>query len=259
MRLAALWLAMALVLAAVAAPARATRRVLYLTHSAGFKHSVLPLTEKLLPEFGRSLGGFETVVTQDCGQIVPENLRNFDAVVFYTTGELPISEEGRRGLLDFVRGGKGFVGVHSATDTFYKWPEYGEMIGGYFDNHPWHADVAVRVEDRAFPATRHLGAAFRIHDEIYQFKSWSRGRTHVLLSLDPSSVDLAAKGVNRSDRDFALAWCHPYAGGRVFYTALGHRDEVWRDPRFQKLLVGGIAWAMGDASAAVKLGTRPPP
>ena len=81
--------------------------------------------------------------------------------MFYTTGELPISEEGKKALLDFIKRGKGFVGIHSATDTFYKWPEYGEMIGGYFDGHPWHTDVTVRVEDRTFPATAHLGESFR--------------------------------------------------------------------------------------------------
>lgn len=256
MRLRAVLAALALIVVASASPARATRKVLYLTHSAGFKHSVLPLTEKLLPEFGRTLGGFETVVTQDCSRISPQNLEGFDAVVFYTTGELPISDEGKKGLLDFIRRGKGFVGVHSATDTFYKWPEYGAMLGGYFDHHPWHTDVTIRVEDRSFPATKHLLDTFRIRDEIYQFKDWSRERTHVLLGLEPSSVDLAAKNVHRNDRDFALAWCHPYGKGRVFYTALGHRDEVWQDPRFRTLLVQGIAWAIGDVKADVKLGTR---
>ena len=120
------------------------------------------------------------------------------------------------------------------------------MIGGYFDGHPWHTDVTVRVEDRTFPATAHLGESFRIKDEIYQFKNWSREKTHVLLSLDPGSVDLNAKNVHRTDKDFALAWAHPYGKGRVFYSALGHRDEVWQDERFQKMLVNGTL--VGDGS-----------
>lgn len=110
---------------------------------------------------------------------------------------------------------------------------------------PWHTTVGVRVEDAEHPATRHLPPRFEITDEIYQFRNWSRDRVHVLLSLDPASVDLAAAGVNRTDRDFALAWTRRHGKGRVFYTALGHRPEVWRDERFSRHLLGGILWAMG--------------
>src|SRR5262249_41715904 len=91
-------------------------------------------------------------------------------------------------------------------------------------------------------ATRHLGDSFKITDEIYQFRNFSRDKVHVLLSLDASSVDLTKPGVHRTDKDFALAWTSEYGRGRVFYTALGHRDEVWRDERFQKLLVGALQW-----------------
>ena len=140
--------------------------------------------------------------------------------------------------------GRGLVGVHSATDTFYKWPEYGEIMGGYFDNHPWHEEVGVIVEDREHPSTKRLPERFRITDEIYQFKSWSRDNVHVLIRLDPDTVDLTKKGVNRTDRDFGLSWTNTYGEGRSFYTAFGHRKEVWDDPRFQTLLVEGIRWAM---------------
>jgi type 1 glutamine amidotransferase len=243
---------------APAGSAQREQKLLFLTHSAGFKHAVIPLAEKIMPEIGKSLGSFETTVTQDCATISESNLRNYSAVMFYTTGELPITEEGKKALLDFVKSGKGFVGVHSATDTFYKWPEYGEMIGGYFDRHPWHTDVTVRVEDRTFPATAHLGESFRIKDEIYQFTNWSREKTRVLLSLDTNSVDLNAKDVHRTDKDFALAWAHPYGQGRVFYSALGHRDEVWQDERFQKFLVNGVLWAMGVKKSEVKIGNPQP-
>jgi uncharacterized protein len=248
-------LAAVVVVLAPASSGQREQKLLFLTHSAGFKHPVIPLAEKIMPEIGKSLGSFETTVTQDCGAISEPNLKNYGAVMFYTTGELPLSEEGKKALLDFVKSGKGFVGVHSATDTFYKWPEYGEMIGGYFDGHPWHTDVTVRVEDRTFPATAQLGESFKIKDEIYQFKNWSREKTHVLLSLDPDSVDLNAKNVHRTDKDFALAWAHPYGKGRVFYSALGHRDEVWQDERFQKFLVNGILWAMGVKKSEVKIGS----
>jgi type 1 glutamine amidotransferase len=226
------------------APARAIPRVLYLTHSAGFTHDVLPLSEQILRDVGMRTGAFDVTATKDCALISPEALRGWDAVVFYTTGELPMNDNQKRALVDFVRGGKGFVGIHSATDTFYNWSEYGEMLGGYFDGHPWHQSVRVRVEDQQHPSTSHLQQGFTITDEIYQFRNWSRDRVHVLLSLDPASVDLTKDGVKRTDRDFALAWTRDFGAGRVFYTALGHEADVWRDARFQQHLLGGIQWAL---------------
>ncbi len=243
---------LSLLLTACAATARtrddsanAPRKVLYFTLSAGFKHDVLPESERILRELGRRSGRFEVTVSQDPAMLSARELAKYDALVFYTTGELPIDARQKQDLLDFVEGGKGFVGVHSATDTFYQWPAYGRMLGGYFDKHPWHEEVTVKVEDREHPATRHLGERFDITDEIYQFKDWSRDDVHVLLSLDPDSVDLTLPDVHRTDRDFALAWTRQQGQGRVFYTALGHRSEVWNDPRFQRLLVGGVLWSMG--------------
>lgn len=225
-------------------------RVLYLTHSAGFKHDVLPLTEEVMRDLGKRSGAFDATVTQDCSLISEPSLKNYAAVVFFTTGELPMDEAQKKALVEFVRSGRGFVGIHSATDTFYKWSEYLELVGGYFDGHPWHQEVTLRVEDRAHPATAHLPSTFAIRDEIYQFKDWGRDRVHVLLSLDPSSVDLSKKGVNRSDKDFAVAWTREFGKGRVFYTALGHEAAVWQDPRFQQHLAGGIRWATGSPSSS---------
>lgn len=224
---------------------RPPARILYLTHSAGFNHQVLPLSEQILTEVGTRTGTLAVTPTKDCSLISEQGLRSYDGVVFYTTGELPMDEAQKRALMEFVRGGKGFAGIHSATDTFYNWPEFGEMIGGYFDGHPWHQDVRVKVEDRQHPATAHLQDGFTIRDEIYQFRNWSRDRVRVLLSLDPASVDLQKNGVKRTDRDFALAWTRPFGAGRVFYTALGHEPDVWRDARFQQHLTGGIEWAIG--------------
>ena len=223
----------------------APRRLLYVTHSAGYRHDVLPLSHDVVRELGRTSGAWEATVTEEVALISEAGLGDYDAVLFYTTGELPLSDGQKRALLDFVKGGKGFAGIHSATDTFYRWPEYGEMIGAYFDGHPWHTRVGVRVEDRDHAATRHLPARFELVDEIYQFRNWSRAGAHVLLSLDPASVDLSAAGVKRTDRDFALAWTRQYGNGRVFYTALGHTPEVWQDERFTRHLLGGITWAMG--------------
>jgi len=222
---------------------RAPARILYLTHSAGFNHQVLALSEQILTEVG-ARNGLAVTATKDCSLISEQGLRGYDGVVFYTTGELPMDDAQKTALMEFVRGGKGFAGIHSATDTFYKWPEYGEMIGGYFDGHPWHQDVRVKVEDRQHPASAHLQEGLTINDEIYQFRNWSRDRVHVLLSLDPASVDLQKEGVKRTDRDFALAWTRTLGSGRVFYTALGHEPDVWRDPRFQQHLTGGIEWAI---------------
>jgi type 1 glutamine amidotransferase len=222
----------------------AKRKVLYLTHSAGFKHEVLPLSEQILKQIGERSGAFEVTATQDCSVLSRDGLKPYDAVVFYTTGELPISDAQKAAFLDFIRSGKGFVGIHSATDTFYKWPEYGELIGGYFDQHPWHQEVTINVEDQQHPATHHLANIFKITDEIYQFKDFSRSRVHVLLSLDVNSVDLNKPAVHRTDKDFALAWWRNYGKGRVFYTALGHRPEVWQDERFQQHLLGAVRWAM---------------
>ena len=224
---------------------RARPNVLYLTHSAGFKHDVLPLSQRILKEIGERTGAFETTATDDCSLLSREQLKKYDAVVFYTTGELPISDEQKSAFLDFIRSGKGFVGIHSATDTFYKWPEYGELIGGYFDQHPWHQEVTINVEDQLHPSTHHLGKSFKLTDEIYQFKDFSRSRVHVVLSLDASLVDLNKPAVHRTDKDFALAWWRNYGNGRVFYTALGHRPEVWQDERFQQHLLGAVRWATG--------------
>ena len=221
---------------------QASKKILYVTHSAGFKHAVLPHSEQVFPELGTRAGWFTVDVTQDVAKLNAADLKQYDAVAFYTTGELPITDQQKADLQAFVEGGKGFIGIHSATDTFYKWPWYGTMIGGYFDGHPWTQKVTITVEDQKHPSTKHLGASFEIDDEIYQFKEWSRSNVHVLMKLDTTSVDMTKKGVKRTDNDFATAWTRTQGKGRVFYTALGHRPEVWDDARFQQHLVEGVRW-----------------
>jgi len=234
------------ILLAPAIHAQSRPQVLYVTQSAGFAHPVLPLTEEVLPAIGRQHDAFDIDITRDASILTTDTLKRYDAVVFYTTGELPMNADQQTAFLQFIRNGGGFVGIHSATDTFYGWPEYGELLGGYFDNHPWREEVSVRVEDRTHPATKHLDERFQINDEIYQFKQWSRDRVNVLMSLDTQSVDTTQDSVHRSDNDFALTWSHSYGKGRVFYTALGHEEAVWQDDRFQRLIVNGIVWAIGD-------------
>jgi len=220
------------------------KKLLYCTCSMGFKHDCLDLSHEVMRKLGKESGAFEATCTWDVDLLNAEGLKQFDALVFCTTGELPISEADKQAILDFVRGGKAFIGIHNATDTFYKWPEYGEMIGGYFNGHPWNQEVGIIVEDKTHPATKHLGDYFRITDEIYEHRDWSRQKTHVLMRIDNSTVDVNKEGVRRPDRDFAMAWCHDYGNGRVFYTGHGHSNEVWSDERFQKHLLGGILWAM---------------
>jgi len=214
---------------------------LMLRHSAGFEHSYLPNAEVTLKELARDSGLFTVTTTHRCETLTPEALAKVDVLIFATTGELPFSEEQKAALLAFVRGGKGFVGIHNAADTFYKWPEYGELVGGYFNGHPWTQHVWVTVEDGNHPATRHLGKAVRLFEEVYTFRNWDRQRTRVLMSLDNRSVDLA-KG-NRADHDYGICWCHPYGEGRVIYTGLGHPDDLWYLPWFRQHILGCVTWA----------------
>ena len=157
-------------------------------------------------------------------------------------------------FLSFIReDGKGFLGSHSAIDTFYKWPEYGEMVGGYFDGHPWNQFQApIIVEDRDHPATKHFPPTFTILDEIYQVRDYSLYCVRVLMRMDPNQIDLARKGVKRTDKDFAVTWVRNYGKGRVFYSTFGHRDEVWERPDVQKMWVEAIKWVTrlteGDAT-----------
>jgi type 1 glutamine amidotransferase len=225
----------------------ARKRLLVVSHTAGFRHGSIPVGQETMKALGERTGLWEVELADSAAdverRITGEQLKRFDAVVFLnTTGELPVTEEGKAAFLAWLRGGKAFIGMHSATDTFYRWPEFGKMIGGYFDGHPWHQKVTVKVEDTEHPATRHLGSSFEITDEIYQFREWSREGKHVLLAIDNASID-TSRG-KRPDNDYAVAWTREEGRGRVFYTSLGHRDEVWRDPRYQQHLIGGITWAL---------------
>ncbi len=250
-------------LAAQDLPRAVKPRVLFFTHSAGFVHPVvkrveagkIALAERELTEAAGD--HFEIVASQDCGMLAPEQLAGFDAVLFYTTGELPIPEEHAQGLVDWVEAGGAFCGVHSATDTFYRFAPYGELIGGYFDGHPWHQQVTVNVERTDHPIVRHLGASFVTHDEIYQFKNWSRDAQTVLMSIDNASIDVS-KGKRQQDDDYAVAWCKDVGAGRMFYCSLGHRHEVWANHDYQRTLLQGLRWTLdaGDRFAEAPAGAR---
>jgi uncharacterized protein len=233
------------------------KKLLAIGMSEGFQHDSISHALATMERLGQESGLWDTYIRTDAQLLTKKKLGNnaknidyFDAVMFYTTLELPLDDEQKAALMSFVKeDGKGFLGTHSATDTFYKWAEYGDMIGGYFDNHPWHQKVTVRVEDRDFPATKHFPPTFEVTDEIYQFKNYSRDRVRVLMSLDPNSVDLTKKGVNRTDKDFAVTWVRNFGKGRVFYSSLGHEDQVWDRPDIQKMWVEAVKWAMGMTQA----------
>ena len=234
--------------------AQIPKRVLYITHSAGFRHDSIIASRESLRTLSPRL---EITATEDLSTISAENLRSYDAVLFFTSGELQLSPGQRSAFLDFIRRGGGFGGVHSATDTLYTWPEYGELIGGYFDGHPWVHPVRMDIEDPSHPAVAHLGASFTMLDEIYQFRSFDRSRVRVLMTLDTTSVNLNAEGAHRGTEDFPLAWVRPYGSGRVFYTALGHFDETWRDQRFLRMMEGALLWLTGQAEGAAEARTAP--
>jgi uncharacterized protein len=221
-------------------------RLLYMTLSAGYKHASVAPSRDIVKAIGEKSGLFDTDVTEDVGAFTKENLKKYDVVMFYTTGELPMTDAEKDAFIDFVKSGHGFVGAHSATDTFYMWQDYLELVGGYFNDHPWHQQVTVEVADPSSRIVSFLGKSFQINDEIYQIADFQYKTSHVLLRLDPSSVDLKKPGVHRRFYGWPLAWTRRYGKGRVFYTALGHEDAVWNDPRFQELLLNGIKWTLGD-------------
>ena len=141
--------------------------------------------------------------------------------------------------------GKGFIGAHTGDDAFFDWPEFGEMIGGYFDDHPWgQFDAHVIVEDPKFAAMKPFPARFTIHDEIYQHKNFDRAKVHVLASLDATILDLKNPKVHRTDRDFPVAWIKMHGKGRVFYSTFGHAAVTWDNPQVQQMYLSAIKWAL---------------
>jgi hypothetical protein len=240
---------LAILFLCLAALAPAQKRILYITHSAGFRHDSIGPSIVAMERVAQRTGKLAITATEDLSIITAERLRDFDAIFFFTSGELPLSDRQKQDLLAFVRSGKGFGGAHSATDTLYTWAEYGDMIGGYFDGHPWAQEASIDVEDPDFPGMRAVTPSFRIVEELYQFRAFSRDRVRVLMTLDAATVNLNAPGVNRTDGDFALAWVRRYGEGRVFYTALGHFDETWADPRFEDMLEGALLWLGGELDA----------
>jgi type 1 glutamine amidotransferase len=254
-----------------AKPARA-RKILIFSATRGFRHSSIETGAEALRQMGSKTGAYAADHTEDPAVFTRENLAQYDAVVFLNTTGSPFnpaadknaSPEQKAGaaevyqarkdaFMEFIKSGKGFVGIHSATDTFYDWKEYGEMIGGYFDGHPWHEKVTLVVEDTSHPCNHCFGGKdrFEVTDEIYQYRAepWSRRILRVLTRLDTEKTKMDKKGIKRTDGDFGVSWVKTHGAGRIFQCSLGHREEIYWNPVVLKHYLAGIQFAIGDLPA----------
>jgi type 1 glutamine amidotransferase len=216
-------------------------RVLMLTATAGFRHDSIGVARQVMSELAASTGQFTVTAADDLSGVTAATLAAHDVLFFaLTSGELAFTADQKAAITNFVNSGGGFLGAHSATDTLYGWPDYGVLIGAYFNDHPWTQQGAVIVEDPAHPTTAGLGGRFSLLEEFYTFRDNPRLRVQVLLRLDSASV--GASG------DYPLAWTRSHGRGRVYYNALGHFSETWRDARFQRQLAAAVQWAAGQAA-----------
>jgi type 1 glutamine amidotransferase len=276
--------------ALVSSPARTasqanSKSLLFLTHAALYKHTSLGPAERAVRELGAA-GGFDVTTLEgykqdasaiDLSMISAEYLARYDGLMVMTNGNLPLTSDQKRAIVEYVRRGGALVGAHCATLTLYDYPEFGEVIGGYYrrsivpTTRIGVANLGVlKVEDQTHPATRMLGPSWPVAEEFYQFGTtvwdasrpnenvsqvgrlpiplaFTRERVHVLLSLDTAKMDLTGLGPEiSSGGDYPQAWTRTFGRGRVFYTALGHRDDIWtNDPVFRAHIRGGIRWALG--------------
>jgi len=221
------------------------KRVLVFSGTRGFRHTPATYGKAIITKMGEDSGAFETICSEDPKVFNDPFLAGIDCVILNNSTGSFLDDAQKAALLKYVREGGGLVGIHSATDSHYDWPEYGDLMGGWFDGHPWNEEVTIDVEVPDHPACQGIPNPWKIHDEIYQQRNWSRDEVCVLMSLNTAQTNMDRPGIKREDRDFGIAWCKPFGKGRSFYTALGHGDEVFDNPLYQKHLLGGILWAMG--------------
>lgn len=252
--------------AAAQLPPPRRKQLLVIGDEKGFRHQAITHAMATIHMMGRQTGLWDTHIRTDTEALTKKkleynarNLNTFDAVLFYTGGNLAMDDSQREDFLSFIRDdGKGFIGVHSASITWTKWPQYVDMVGGTFDEHPWNTFAApILVEDPEFPGINAFPRAFTLLDEIYQVKNFSRENTRVLLRLDASKLDLTGARVHRADRDFAVAWAKMYGKGRVFYSTLGHVEDNWDKPEVRTMYREAIKWALGLVDADIT--PRPAP
>lgn len=233
----------------------------------------IPFATYAMQVLGVKTGAFEPVVTDDLIMLLPENMVQFDAVLLNNAdgewirptekameklrdrGNVDAVEQLlRRSLLEYVASGHGLVAYHFAIGANPNWPEFHEMLGATYWGHPWNEEVGVKVEEPDHPLVAAFGGKdFRIAEEIFQFNDpYSRTRLRVLLSLDTTSTNMGVPWIERKDNDFALAWVRPYGRGRVFYTAFGHRTEMFWNPTMLQFYLDAIQFATGDLEAPME-------
>lgn len=272
-------LALALGRAASGSPAPAPRprkRLLFFTKSSGFEHDVIKrrgdrpsLAEQVLVALARARG-WEVTPTKDGRVFGAAGLAAFAALVFYTTGDLttagtdghpPMTAAGKAALLAAVRAGQGFVGIHSATDTFHSpgprlapagdhADPYIRMLGAEFIGHGAQQRARLACADPAFPGCAELKAGVELTEEWYSFKDFQED-LHVILVQETDDMAKTGRDAVYDRPPYPSTWARMHGRGRVFYTAMGHREDVWTSPIFQAVLAGGLAWALGEARADV--------
>lgn len=219
--------------------------ILVFSRTLGYRHEAIGPGIDALRTLGAA-NGFAVEASEDPGAFNDENLSGFDVVVFLST-TADVLDDGQQAALErYIRAGGGWVGVHAAADTEYDWPWYGQLLGGgaYFKSHPEIQTVQLEVENATHSATAHLPSSFALQDEWYNFQQNPRPAVSVLMTLDESSY---SPGPDAMGDDHPIAWFHEFEGGRAFYTALGHRSELYTDPLFTQHLLGGVRWAAGVA------------
>jgi type 1 glutamine amidotransferase len=255
------------------APPAKPRKLLVFTATNGWRHDSIPTGVAALTEMGKKSGAYEVVASEDISNFEVDQLKNYDAVCFLNT-TLDIfmphpnlrksmspqqlkeaterSERLKKNFMAYLNAGRGFVGIHAATDTCYEWPEYGEMINGYFDGHPWTADTPVSIKVEPGKEKHPLVAMFDgknvdFKEEIYQLKApYDSSKVDMLLRLDTTKSPMDKKGIKRTDNDFGVAWAKHLGKGRVFYCSLGHNHDIYWNPIVLKHYLAGIQWAIGD-------------
>ena len=228
------------------------RKLLVFYLCKGYKHECIPYWNKTLEIMGKKTGAFETVFSDEMSSFEPESLQQFDAVCFNNNTEIEFPQELRESLMNFIKSGKGIVGIHAATDSFYDWPEAAHMFGGQFCGHPWTADGtwAVKLDDPDHPLMAAFkGETFKINDEIYRTipPYYSRTAQRILMSLDMADEDTAnAEGMEPYDKDIAISWVKSVGKGRLFYCSLGHNNHITWNPAVLLHDLAGIQFALGD-------------
>ena len=220
----------------------------------GAQHASVPHACEVIAKLGKDKGIYEATIRRDSDVItkrVPKDakdLRSFDAIFFIGMREVGLSTQQKADLMSFIKeDGKGFVAAHTASTAFMSWPEFGEMLGGRFDGHPWGITTApVILEDPQFPATKHFKPTFTLKEEFYQTKEFSREKIRVLLRLDTSKLP---QKLGKQNPDIPLAWVKTHGKGRVFFSPLGHADEAWDNPDLQTMWLEAIKWSLGMTDA----------